>query len=80
MEKIPGLPPRPPFIENPDLTTLRGVVEEYLAFLEGDGYDEDQKGDAKQYIFEAAVEALWGPQAFPYIRQVLALQNKRLNP
>lgn len=56
---------KPTCLETPDLTQLKALCQQYI--------DEAEKGrwpdeDLDHYIFEAAITALYGQQAWQWIR------------
>lgn len=53
----------------PNLYKLISVCEEYLDFLESDDYYEDN--DYDHYIYEAALEALYGEDVWLWINSHL---------
>lgn len=50
---------------NPALHVLINTCEEYMNFLESKDYHEDH--DYAHYIFEAALEALYGPEVWAFV-------------
>jgi len=53
----------------PDYGNLKKVVFDYVASIQEPDYCSDN--DWKQYIFEGAVEAYYGPEIWAWIRGIL---------
>jgi hypothetical protein len=58
-------PLKPIQIQQPTLNDLRKICQDYLDFLDGDDYHDDN--DYKHYIFEKAMEAMFGNEVWKYI-------------
>lgn len=56
---------KPKQIEMPDFEDLRGICQEYIDFVDSEVYHEDS--DYRYYIFEAAIMACFGKDAFEWI-------------
>ena len=54
---------------------LREICNEYLNFLAGDEYHEDN--DYTEYIFEAAMEAIFGQGIWDKIHELMDMQEAR---
>lgn len=55
----------PETLKQPDLTALQKLCAEYMEFLISDEYHEDN--DYHQFIYEAAIEALYGKDIWTFI-------------
>lgn len=53
----------PPVIENPDFSRVSKSVIDYITALANDEYDDE---DFKQWIYEAALEAMYGGQIWSW--------------
>lgn len=58
---------RPKPLEKPDFAALIEAVQAYVDFVESEEYHEDSASDERNYVFEAAVEAVYGPNIWPHI-------------
>lgn len=56
------LPQKPSRIEHPDFSTLIGLCQGYIEI------ERRADVDMKQYIFEAALEAVFGKEVWTFIR------------
>lgn len=57
---------RPKPIENPDFSILLDNCAEYIKQLSANGYYDD---DLKDYVFEAAVEAIYGRDIWDWVAE-----------
>jgi hypothetical protein len=57
---------RPKPLPEPDFSNVVKQCAEYIKQLSADGYYDD---DTKQYIFEAAVEAVYGRDVWDWVRE-----------
>jgi hypothetical protein len=57
----------PKQVENPELDELRNICNEYIKFVDGPDYHEDN--DFKHYIFEKAVETIYGQIIWDFINE-----------
>lgn len=60
------MPDKPKELEFPDLNGLRKICVEYLEFLDAEDYHEDCVGDYIHFIYEAALEALYGEEVWQF--------------
>ena len=58
---------QPELLTNPDFKHLIATCKQYIEKVESGYVDED----TEHYIFEAAIEALYGPEVWIYIREKL---------
>jgi len=58
---------KPNLVSAPDLKDLRDVCIEYIDFIDGDDYHEDN--DYAHYIFEAALETVYGKNVWNWINK-----------
>lgn len=56
---------KPKAIANPDYSSVNSLCRDYIDNLDSQKYDG---GDLKQYIFEAAMAAVFGNTVWKYIR------------
>jgi hypothetical protein len=61
--------PKP--LAEPDWTDLKKVCEEYIAALAKDYYPDEDFG---HYIYEAALEAIYGPDVWGFINHPKPLE------
>lgn len=61
--------PKPTPIENPDFSELIKECQEYIRCLEGENTDALYLEDHERSIFESAVTALYGEQAWAWINE-----------
>jgi hypothetical protein len=59
----------PKALETPDFAALKKVCDEYIKFLESEDYHEDN--DFDNYIFEAAMDAIYGPKIWDFVNEKL---------
>lgn len=59
---------KPRSIDNPDITRLQNICCEYINDLASDGYVDE---DYEQYIFEAAMETVFGKDVWKFINDKL---------
>ena len=62
-----GAPAIPQPIENPDFAQLIKTCKEHLETIVEEGYIDD---DGTEYIYEAAMTALYGDGIFTYINSI----------
>lgn len=60
---------KPQQVENPNLTKLREVCQEYIDEL-ADG-NKHEAGDYREYIYEAALECIFGEGVFVWTNEKL---------
>lgn len=60
---------KPTQLKEITLDALREACQEYLDFLEGEDYIEDRLHKYEHYIFEVAVEAIYGENIFKWVTQ-----------
>lgn len=59
---------KPEQINEPDLTALRKICQDYIDFIDNDEeYHEDN--DYNQYVFETALETIFGKDVYEYINK-----------
>lgn len=59
---------KPEQIKEPDLDALRRICQDYIDFVDDDGrYHEDN--DYNQYVFETALETIFGKDVYEYINK-----------
>jgi len=56
---------KPTALPNPDFTELIKLCQSHIDDMEGDDYNSDN--DDKEYIYEAAIEAVFGKNVWPWI-------------
>ena len=61
----PGLPPK---LVVQDFTGLISLCEEHIKYISSSDYDEDN--DSSHYIFEKAIESVYGPDIWEYINTI----------
>lgn len=61
--------------EEKEWEALKAVCVEYMEFLAGGDYHEDNDWD--HYIYEAAWKLVYGPDAFEESNRLMAEQDKR---
>lgn len=50
---------------------LEDICEQYIGFLSSEDFTEDQASDFKDYIFETALECLYGKNIWDYTQNKL---------
>lgn len=63
-------PPRIAPLKNLNFTKLIEIVEEVTERRANGDYSEDDNSDDEHWIYEAAVEAVYGDDYFPWLAQV----------
>jgi hypothetical protein len=64
---IEAMMPRPKQIEEPSLSALKKACKEYIDSLADGEYDREDE----HYIYEAAMEAMYGKEVWEYINSKL---------
>ena len=64
--KNPPPPPnkKPTLVENPNLDKLQQACQNFVDYCFNDDYNEDQASDYEHHIFQEAICALFGDDAF----------------
>lgn len=63
---------KPTALPNPDFTKLIEALQEYIDFVGSDDFHEDVDDDYENEIFETALEAVYGPNVWNWINEVIA--------
>lgn len=61
--------PKPLQSDNPNLEKLRTVCQGLIDSIDNGNYHEDEDNDDEHYIYEAAMEALYGKDVWNYINE-----------
>lgn len=59
---------RPQPLDNPKFGRLIDTVEDYMHYCHNEDYCEDN--DYRQYVFEEALAAVYGPDIFTYLNRI----------
>ena len=59
-----------------DWFPLISLSKEYLDFLESEDYNEDNLSDYEHYIFESAVQLIFGRTVWDYIDNKMEEENE----
>lgn len=57
--------PKPKAVENPDFSRTKKICQQYIDFVASKDYHEDN--DFKDYIFETALEDVFGADVWKFI-------------
>lgn len=61
-------PLKPTPIENPNLDELKKICQEYIDYVNSpDSYDNIDGDDLKHYIYETALQTIFGKKIFYYL-------------
>jgi hypothetical protein len=65
--------PKPTLLESPNLDMFRSACEDYINNV--GTISEDRLGDVEHFIFEKALEALYGPGVWVYVIEQIAARD-----
>lgn len=57
---------KPKQLDRPDFEALKKLCGDYMTFLDSEDYHEDN--DYDHYIYEAAMQAIYGEKVWDYIK------------
>jgi hypothetical protein len=60
---------KPVLKDNPDIESIKATLKEYIDYLGSDEYHEDSTDNYEHAIFEATVQAFYGPKVWNYINE-----------
>ena len=64
------------FVKFDDIKDLKEKCQNYINFLKSDEYHEDGAEDFETYIFESAMELIFGKDVFDKVNKLIYLQEK----